>query len=52
MGIMCRAMTNEAEMGIMRRAMTNAGISFDNAPNQRKPREQGAKGKQKGKFAG
>ena len=31
--------------------MTNAGISFDNAPNQRKPREQAAKGKQKSKFA-
>ena len=40
------------EMGSMRKAMTNAGISFDKSPNEPKPREQSANGKQKDKFAG
>ena len=41
----------KAEMGSMCKAMTRA-ISFDKSPNEPKPREQSANGKQKGKFAG
>ncbi len=41
-----------AKMGTMRKAMTRAGISFDKSPNEQKPREQAANGKQEDKFAG
>ena len=40
----------KAEMGVMSRAMTNAGISFDNVPNQSKANEQAVNGMQKNKF--
>jgi hypothetical protein len=42
----------KAEMGSMRKAMIRSGISFDRSPNEQKPRESSANGKQKNNFTG
>jgi hypothetical protein len=39
------------EMAAIRKAMIRSSISFDKSPNQQKPRESSAKGKQKNNFA-
>ncbi len=39
-------------MGSIRKAMIRSGISFDRSPNEQKPRESSANGKQKNNFAG
>jgi hypothetical protein len=41
-----------AEIRSMSKAMMRSGISFDPIPQEQKPRERQAAGKQKGKFAG
>jgi hypothetical protein len=42
----------KVEMGSMLKAIITSGISFDKSPNEQKPKEQAANGKQKDKFAG
>ena len=42
----------KAEMGSMRKAMVEAGISFENVPNEQKTKHASDKGKQKNNFAG
>jgi hypothetical protein len=42
----------KVKMGTMRKAMTRACILFDKSPNEQKPREQLANGKQKEKIVG
>ncbi len=38
-------------MGSIRKALIRSGISFDRSPNEQKPRELSANGKQKNNFA-
>ncbi len=42
----------KAEMGSVCKAMIISGISFNRSPNEQKPKESSAKGKQKSNFAG